>query len=87
MRAIEYQEILPLGMPQAVRVSPRIIASTTRDLLREVAEERFQEDLFYRLNGVKIRIPPLRERLDDIPSWSNFSSPSTPRQSANGSPV
>ena len=67
LRAIEYQEILPLGSAEPVRVSPRIIASTTRDLLREVAEERFQEDLFYRLNGVKIRIPPLRERLDDIP--------------------
>jgi DNA-binding NtrC family response regulator len=67
LRAMEYQEILPLGGAEAVRVSPRIIASTTRDLLREVAEERFQEDLFYRLNGVKISIPPLRERLDDIP--------------------
>jgi DNA-binding NtrC family response regulator len=72
LRAIEYQEILPLGSAEAVRVSPRIIASTTRDLLREVAEERFQEDLFYRLNGVKIRIPPLRERLDDIPELVEF---------------
>ena len=67
LRAIEYQEILPVGSAQPVRVSPRLIVSTTRDLLREVAEERFLEDLYYRLNGVKIRIPPLRERLDDIP--------------------
>lgn len=67
LRAMEYQEILPQGSAEPVRVSARIIASTTKELLREVAEERFQEDLFYRLNGVKISIPPLRERLDDIP--------------------
>lgn len=72
LRAIEYQEILPLGGAEPVRVAPRIIASTTRDLAREVAEGRFQEDLFYRLNGVKIRIPPLRERLDDIPELVEF---------------
>ena len=67
LRAIEYQEILPQGSAETIRVNPRIIVSTTKDLLREVAEERFHEDLYYRLNGVKIRIPPLRERLDDIP--------------------
>jgi DNA-binding NtrC family response regulator len=63
---------MPLGGTEPVRVSARIIASTTRDLMREVAEGRFQEDLFYRLNGVKIRIPPLRERLDDIPELVEF---------------
>lgn len=72
LRAIEFQEILPLGGTEPVRVSSRIIASTTRDLVREVGEGRFQEDLFYRLNGVKIRIPPLRERLDDIPELVDF---------------
>lgn len=72
LRAIEFQEILPIGGAEPVRVSARIIASTTRDLIREVAEGRFQEDLFYRLNGVKIRIPPLRERLDDIPELVEF---------------
>ncbi|MGQ0633217.1 MAG: sigma-54-dependent transcriptional regulator [Planctomycetaceae bacterium] len=72
LRAIEFQEIMPLGGTEPVRVSARIIASTTRDLIREVAEGRFQEDLFYRLNGVKIRIPPLRERLDDIPELVEF---------------
>src|SRR5690606_22241462 len=59
LRAIEYQEILPAGAAEPVHVSCRIIASTTQDLMREVAEGRFQEDLFYRLNGVRIRIPPL----------------------------
>ncbi|MCC7421776.1 MAG: sigma-54-dependent Fis family transcriptional regulator [Planctomycetaceae bacterium] len=67
LRAIEYQEIMPVGGSETVRVTARIIASTTRDLSREVGEGRFQEDLFYRLDGVKVRIPPLRERLDDIP--------------------
>jgi len=72
LRAIEYQEILPAGAAEPVHVSCRIIASTTQDLMREVAEGRFQEDLFYRLNGVRIRIPPLRERLDDIPELVEF---------------
>ncbi len=72
LRAIEYQEIVPVGGAEAVRVKARIIASTTKDLMREVAEGRFHEDLFYRLDGVKIRIPPLRERLDDIPELVEF---------------
>ncbi|HEY2251064.1 MAG TPA: sigma-54 dependent transcriptional regulator, partial [Planctomycetaceae bacterium] len=72
LRAIEFQEIMPLGGTEPVRVAARIIASTARDLMREVAEGRFQEDLFYRLNGVKVRIPPLRERLDDIPELVEY---------------
>jgi DNA-binding NtrC family response regulator len=72
LRAIEYQEIIPVGGSEAVQVKARIIASTTKDLMREVADGKFQEDLFYRLDGVKIRIPPLRERLDDIPELVEF---------------
>jgi DNA-binding NtrC family response regulator len=72
LRAIEFQEIMPQGATEPVRVAARIIASTTRDLEVEVQEGRFQEDLFYRLNGVKIRIPPLRDRLDDIPELVDF---------------
>ena len=67
LRAIEYQEVIPVGGSESERVNVRIVASTTRDLLRAVSDGNFQEDLFYRLDGVKIRIPPLRERLDDIP--------------------
>lgn len=67
LRAVEYGEIIPIGSSEVVRVSARLIASTTRELIREVAEGKFHEDLFYRLDGVKIRTPPLRERLDDIP--------------------
>ena len=72
LRAIEYQEILPLGGSDPVHVSARMIATTTRDLAREVAERRFQDDLFYRLDGVKLTIPPLRERSDDIPELVEF---------------
>ena len=72
LRAIEYGEIIPVGGSESIKVNARIIASTTRELMREVTEERFQEDLFYRLDGVKIRIPPLRERLDDIPELVDF---------------
>lgn len=72
LRAIEYQEIMPVGGSETVQVNARIIASTTRDLMREVAEGRFQEDLFYRLDGVKILIPPLRDRLDDVPELVEY---------------
>ncbi len=67
LRALEFQEVVPLGGIEPQKIFARIVASTTRDLANEVSEGRFQEDLFYRLNGVKLRIPPLRERLDDIP--------------------
>lgn len=72
LRAIEYQEITPLGSSAPCRTQARIVAATTRDLSQEVATGRFQEDLFYRLDGVKIRIPPLRERVDDVPELVEF---------------
>lgn len=72
LRAIEYQEILPLGGSDPVRVAARMIATTTLDLMREVADSRFQDDLFYRLDGVKLTIPPLRDRSEDIPELVEF---------------
>ena len=73
LRAIEYQQVMPTGgAAEPVQASARIIAATSRDLMREVTEGNFQEDLFYRLDGVKIRIPPLRERLDDIPELVEY---------------
>ena len=72
LRVIEYSELVPVGGSDPVRVSGRIIASTTRDLRVEVEQGRFQEDLFYRLDGGKLRIPSLRERLDDIPELVDF---------------
>jgi DNA-binding NtrC family response regulator len=72
LRAIEYQEVTPVGGTKSVKVQARIIAATSRDLSHEVSEGNFQEDLFYRLDGVKIRIPALRERLDDIPELVEY---------------
>jgi DNA-binding NtrC family response regulator len=67
LRVIEERHVWPVGgtRPQAVDV--RIIASTNRDLAREIASERFRADLFYRLNVVHLALPPLRERREDIP--------------------
>lgn len=72
LRAMEYGEIMPLGASEPQHHNARIIAATSRDLAVEVQEGRLDEALFYRLDGVKIRIPPLRERLDDIPELIEF---------------
>ena len=67
LRALQEQEVRPVGEPKPVSVDVRILAATARELEREVAEGRFRRDLFYRLNVLRIHIPPLRERLDDLP--------------------
>ena len=72
LRAIEYHEILPVGGSDPQTVDARIIASTSRNLAHEVDGGSFQEDLFYRLDGGKLHIPPLRERLEDIPELVDF---------------
>jgi transcriptional regulator with GAF, ATPase, and Fis domain len=67
LRVIEEGRVAPIGADQPVEVDVRILASTNRDLQREVEEGRFRLDLFYRLSVMPIRIPPLRERPSDIP--------------------
>jgi len=69
LRFLESGEIHPLGEPRPTRVEVRIIASTNANLERLVAEGRFREDLYYRLNVVHLRLPPLRERREEIPSF------------------
>lgn len=67
LRALQEHEVTPVGSSDIVKFDARIIAATNKKLDREVADGRFREDLFYRLNVVEIDVPPLRERRDDIP--------------------
>lgn len=67
LRVLETGEFERLGDPRTRRVQVRIIAATNKDLRAAVAEHRFREDLFFRLNVVPIFLPPLRERLEDLP--------------------
>jgi len=67
LRVIEERSLLRVGGTNAIRVDIRIVAATNKDLNREVEAERFRKDLFYRLNVVSLRLPPLAERRDDIP--------------------
>jgi two-component system response regulator AtoC len=67
LRVLQEEEIRPLGESKSRRIDARVIAATARDLEREVAEGGFRDDLYYRLNVLRIHVPPLRERRKDIP--------------------
>jgi two-component system response regulator PilR (NtrC family) len=67
LRAIEQREITPVGMSTPVTIDVRFLASTNRDLQKEIAEGRFRQDLYYRLNVVEVHLPSLEDRKADIP--------------------
>ena len=67
LRAIQEKEIRRVGATKPISVDVRIIAATNLNLSEEVKSKRFREDLYYRLNVIELKLPPLRERREDIP--------------------
>ncbi|REK07498.1 MAG: sigma-54-dependent Fis family transcriptional regulator [Planctomycetota bacterium] len=74
LRVLQELEVTPVGAAHPVPIDVQIVAATNRDLELDVAEGRFREDLYYRLNLVELRVPPLRERVEDIPEFIDFFS-------------
>jgi transcriptional regulator with PAS, ATPase and Fis domain len=72
LRAIQEGEVERIGSPRPVKTDFRLIAATHVDLDKAMKEGRFREDLFYRLNVVRLKVPPLRERSEDIPELARF---------------
>ncbi len=72
LRFVQEQSFERVGDDRTIRIDARIIAASNRDLAAEVAAHRFRDDLFYRLNVITLRVPPLRERAEDIPALAEW---------------
>ncbi len=71
LRVLQERKVRPLGSNRDIEINVRIISATHRDLPKAMARGEFREDLFYRLNVVNLKIPPLSERTEDIPLLAN----------------
>jgi two-component system, NtrC family, nitrogen regulation response regulator NtrX len=72
LRVLQNGEVEPVGAERTIQVDVRVVAATNRELPKEIEEGRFREDLYYRLNVIPIRTPPLREHLDDLPLMVDY---------------
>ena len=66
LRVLQERQVERLGSSKSIELDVRVLATTNRDLKTEVVEQRFREDLFYRLNVFPLHLPPLRDRIDDV---------------------
>ena len=67
LRMLKEKEITRVGSDKPIKVNVRVLAATNKDLVKEIAEGNFREDLFHRLNVIPVAVPPLKDRLEDIP--------------------
>jgi two-component system response regulator PilR (NtrC family) len=82
LRVIQERAVRPLGARPRLPINVRIVSATHKDLAAEVAGSRFRQDLYYRLNVIQIRVPPLRERLEDLPTSAPRCSSASPTMPA-----